>query len=337
MNNFDLKKIHKLIPFHDVCTADNEYMKEVNSLPHIELDMEALYVITPKISVLFTPKLRYYRLLLENEINRHINDATALLEGDGKEELTKFVLKKTRESVTTLVNEAKHRLAITDKEDEAWKNITSDHPTFPTSQKQAIEYVVFLRNVIVELARCWLELQDRYAYVIGENGRYDVSLFYTSILNRLPDKEFELKHSEKYNKEAKKIKTHRTDCCFLYDNEEYFAIAIQAFTNTLIRHGLIPKDMDCKKMESLFMGRSCRRTYTWLKDNHILTHIIKGLTKGEHPIITTWPEGISPWTVISCRFVDKDGEHLPNIRQESSRKGTATIVEDAIHALSGHL
>ena len=337
MNNFDLKKIHDLILFQDVCTTNNEYMAEASCLPRIELETEALYVLTPKTSILFTPKLRYYRLVVENEINRHINAATNLLEVDGTEELTKYVLKKTREAVTTLMNEAK-RLTILNIGDKNWENITSERPSIPKHDKAATELAVYSHYVIAELARCWLELQDRYAYVIGEAGCYDVSLFYTSIVGRNPDEEFKLQRSDKYEKEAKGFKKVRTDCCFLYDNEEYFPIAIQEFTNKLCEHHLIPDDMDYKYMESLFSGRSCRRTYKWIGDNHILTHIIKGLTNDDKPIITTWPAGISKWEVVSCRFVDKDDNPIPkSIRTEKSRKKTQTIVDEAIDALAGYL
>lgn len=337
MNNFDLKKVHELIRFAEICTTDNDYMIEASSLPHIELETEALYVLTPNMPILFTTKLRYYRLLIENEINRHINAATNLIETDGSEELTKYVLKITRESVTTLVNEAKQQISIYDWDGQAWKNITSDNPIISEFAKPTIEHVVFLHYLIAELARCWLELQDRYAYVIGVAGLYDVSLFYTTFLSCKPDNEFALKQSEKYEEEAKGFKKVRTDCCFQYVNDEYFAIAIQEFTNKLRFHKLIPDDMDCKKMESLFRGHSCRTKYTWLGPNHVLTHIIKGLTDEDNPIITTWPESTSKWDVVSCRFIDKDGNPLQNIRKESPRKGSETVVKDAIKALAGYL
>lgn len=336
MNSFDLKKVHDLIMFRDVCTTDNAYMTEASSLPRIELDTEALYVLTPKMSVLFTPKLRYYRLVIENEINRHINAATYLLEADGTEELTKFVLKKTREAVATLMNEAK-RLTILNIGDKNWENIISEKPSIPRHLKAATELAVYSHYVIAELARCWLELQDRYAYVIGEAGCYDVSLFYTSIVGRNPDKEFELKRSEKYEEEAKRFRKVRMDCCFLYDNEEYFAIAIQEFTNKLHAHHLIPEDLDLKQMESLFRGHSCRTKYKWLGPNHVLTHIIKGLTKDDNPVITSWPEGTSKWEVVSCRFVDKDNNPIPNIRQEKARKGSETVVKEVVETLAGYL
>ena len=33
MNNFDLRKIHELIPFHGVCDTPHEYMAEASRLP----------------------------------------------------------------------------------------------------------------------------------------------------------------------------------------------------------------------------------------------------------------------------------------------------------------
>ena len=68
MYNFDLKKVHDLISFKDICTTDSEYLKEASHLPHIELETDALYVLASKMSVLFTGKLRYYRYVIESEI-----------------------------------------------------------------------------------------------------------------------------------------------------------------------------------------------------------------------------------------------------------------------------
>lgn len=336
MYNFDLKKVHDLILFDDVCTTDNEYMTGASSLPHIELETDALYVLAPKMSVLFTGKLRYYRHVIENEINRHINAATELLESEGSEELTKFILKKTRESVLTLANEANRQLDFLDNNGLAWKNITSDNPIVSDFSKSAIEVVVYMHYIIAELARCWLELQDRYAYVIGTAGCYDVSLFYTANFNKYPDKEFEIKRSVKYDEESRNFKKCRTGCSFLYDNEEYYAIAIQEITNKLKQYKLIEDSVDVKTIESVFRGHSCRTSIKWLGENHLLTWIIKGLCSDTNPIVTTWPEGTSKWDVVSNRFLDKNGNPMPNIRQESKRKKQTSIVNEVVQALVGY-
>ncbi len=195
MNNFDLKGLNDLIPYRDICKTNDEYMDKINNMPHIGLTTEALYVLTPDMSVLFTPKLRYYKNLVENEINIHINEASRLLEGDKTGELTKYILKKTREAVTTLVHNAMSHYNITSGNDIGWSNITSEKPTivgFPSS----VERTVYFHYLVAELFRCWLELQDRYIHVIDGEGYYDVLLLYTSLLNRYPDKEFQLMKNE---------------------------------------------------------------------------------------------------------------------------------------------
>jgi hypothetical protein len=335
MMNLNLKNIHDLMAFENLFSSDNDYIIEANSLGRIELETEPLYEINTQKQVLFTTKLRYYALLIEKEINRHLNAATNLLEEQNDADLSKFILKKTRDAVTSLINQSNRQITILDESDHHWKIIISNNPDYKDFRNEK-ELIVFYHYLIAQLTRCWLELQDRYAYVIGKE-LYDVNLFYSSYVKRTPDAVFEVKRTSKYDDEAKTFKKCRPDCCFLYDNKEYFAIAIQEFTNKLRQHHLIPDDIDCKYMESLFSGRSCRRTYQWLGDNHILTHIIKGLTDDDNPIITTWPEGISKWEVVSCRFVDKEGKPLPNIRTQSLRKGAKSIVQETIEALAAYL
>ena len=334
MNNYDLRKIHELISFRDLFASDHEYMSELNRLPRIELETEPLYNITQDTSLLFTPKLRYYQVYINREINKHINAVIALLETDKTGELTKYILKKTREAVTTLINDLNRDLAFCES---VWPKITSANPTISDSDRPQTENAIFIHYTIAELSRCWMEIQDRYAYIIGEAACYDVSLFYTTIVRRMPDDVFKLERSEKYEEEAKGLKNVRTDCCFHYDNDEYFAIAIQEFTNKLKQYNLIPAEIDYKDMESLFSGRSCRKKYMWLGEKHILTHIVKGLTKENEQrkaVITTWPIYMSKWDIVSYRFVDKEGNSLPNIRTEKLRKKQETLIREIIESLA---
>ncbi len=335
--DFSLREIRDLIPFNNVFSTQDEYMSELSCLPRIEIGTP-LYVLTPKMELLFTQKLRYYRLLVERGINRHINSAIELSEKENDDELTKFIWKKTKESVLSLVNEVCRQLAIFDSFDNGWANITSTKPTVSDFCKPVIEYVVFLHYLLAELVRCWMEMQDRYIHVIGETGRYDVSLLYTGLAQRMsPDAEFEVKQSEKYDEGAKDTKKTRTDCCFTYDNKEYFATAIQEFTNKLKLHHLISDDVDVKAMESLFSGRPCKKTYIWLGENHVLTHIIKKLTDEDEPIIKTWPDDTPKWKVVSQRFVDKDGNPLPNISKETLRKKQQSIIDEVVKSLASYL
>lgn len=337
MCEFSLKRIHDVMYYPDLFSTDQEYMYELSCLPRIELGTEPLYILAPQSSVLFTPKLRYMRKYLENEVNRYINAATSTIEDDGSEEVTKYVLKNTREATKTLISEVRSHLAARDCNGLHWENASKEKPDFKASSIDVMEYVVFLHCAMAEITRCWLEIQDRYAYLMGKDSLYDVSLIYTTYLRATPDKAFEVKRSDKYDEESKKFKKCRSDCSFLYDNDDYFPTAIQEFTNKLKGHHLIKDSVDFKTMESLFSGHPCRITIQWLGDNHILTWIIKGLCADDNPIITTWPSGTSKWDVVSQRFVDKNGDPMPNIRQESKRKNSESVVNEVIKALAGYL
>lgn len=132
----------------------------------------------------------------------------------------------------------------------------------------------------------------------------------------------------------------RPDCCFLYDNKEYFNEAIMEFTAKVHDYGLVPEKYDYKDFGNLFGGRPCRKTFTWLGDNHILTHFIKRLCpdkEDERSVITPWPEGTSKWKIISQRFRDKEGNPLPDIHNEKARKLQEHIYQDLVNAFTAYL
>lgn len=335
MNELNLRAVRELLPFKELFPTSNDYMREASSLPHIELASTPLYELVVEQRVLFSPKLRYYRLLVENEINSHLNIAIS----HADEYVIHYILKLTREAVETLIHEANEELLWLDADEAIWHNLSSDCPDFRQTAIANKEYIVFLHLVIAELVRCWMELQDSYADWISAASRYDVSLCYTAFACRKPDKIFDVRQTQQAKEKAKK-NTYRTDCCFFYDNKEYFNEAIMEFTAMAHRYGLVPEKYDYKDFCNLFGGRSCHKTFTWLGDNHILTHFIKRLCpdkKGERNIITTWPEGYSKWKVISQRFVDKEGNPLPDIHNETARKLQEPIYQDLVNAFTGYL
>ena len=174
-----------------------------------------------------------------------------------------------------------------------------------------------------------------------ETNHYKVSYNSTFITNQVPAKDSEEKGQEtESDKENAKKDTYRTDCCFLYDNKVYFNEAITELTNKLHLHGLVPEEDTYDDFKRLFGGRSCHKTFTWLGEKHILTHFIKQLCpekKGARKVITTWPEGYSKWKVVSQRFVDKAGNPLPDIHNETKRKNKELIYQDLVSVLTSHL
>ena len=112
------------------------------------------------------------------------------------------------------------------------------------------------------------------------------------------------------------------------------------FTAKVHHYGLVPEEDEFKDFCNLFGGRPCRKTFTWLGGNHILTHFIKRLypdKEDERKVITTWPEGTSKWKVISQRFEDKEGNPLPDIHNETKRTRKEHIYQDLVNAFTGYL
>ena len=339
MNELNLRAVRELLPFKELFAASNDYMREASFLPHIELASTPLYELVVEQRVLFSPKLRYYRLKVACEINRHINQVEDLLRDEVNECLISYILKLTREAVETLIHEANEELSCLDEDGAIWRNLSSDRPDLQHTAIARKEHIVFLHLVIAELVRCWMELQDSYADLLGAASRYDVPLCYTTFAGQLPNKVFEVRQTE-LAKENSKKGTSNTKCCFLYDNEEYFNEAIMDFTNKLHQHGLVPEENDFKDFRALFGGRSCRKTFTWLGEKHILTHLIKRLCpdkEGERNVITPWPEGTSKWKVISQRFVDKERNPLPNIHNESVRKKDELLYDELVSVFTAYL
>ena len=67
MYNFTLNRIHELMAFDGAASSDSEYMKAAGKLTSIKLQATPLYEIETNMAVMFTPKLRYYKILVENE------------------------------------------------------------------------------------------------------------------------------------------------------------------------------------------------------------------------------------------------------------------------------
>ena len=337
MNELNLRAVRELLPFKELFPTSNDYLREASFLPHRELASTPLYELMVEQRVLFSPKLRYYRLKVACEINRHLN----LTISHEDEYIIHYILKLTREAVETLIHEANEELSWLDADGAIWRNLSSDRPDLQHTAIARKEHIVFLHLVIAELVRCWMELQDSYADLLGAASRYDVPLCYTTFAGQLPNKVFEVRQTEPAKENAKKD-THRTDCCFLYnnDNTEYFNMAITEFTDKLHRRGLVPEKNDFKDFRALFGGRPCLKTIIWLGNNHILTHFIKRLCpdkKGERNVITPWPEGSSKWKVISQRFVDKEGNPLPDIHNEKVRKKDEPLYDELVSAFTAYL
>lgn len=305
------KDVKELLQFRDLFPKVDHYMKEVVCLPQVDVESNPLYEVDVDNDVLFSTKLVYFCQRLKNEINKYINEKASLIEEKDSYPLTSYILKITRESIITLMHDANDFLEQYDRDDHLWEQVSSGNPSIRESDRAIAEKVVFMHYAFAELTRCWLELQDRYRKDIG---RYSVALFYSSCVHRFPDKAFEVKATQNNSEGNKKNKKCHPDCCFLYDNKEFFNVAMQGLTSKLLKFEFIPDDIDVKTLESLFRGKPCRYTYMWIGPTAVLAELTRKLCDEKDPVISTWPNGTSIWDVIKTRFKLPEGKSLENIR-----------------------
>ena len=135
--------------------------------------------------------------------------------------------------------------------------------------------------------------------------------------------------------------TYRTDCCFLYnnDNKEYFNVAITECTNKLHKYKRIPESIDYKMMLALFSGQPCKYTYQWLGSKAELTSIIKKLCpdRANNPTITTWPPNTPKWYVVAQRFVDENENPMNSIERYKEGKTEKTMIKEITDAFIKNL
>lgn len=348
MNNFTLSSIHELMSFNDVFTSDNEYIKAAGKLTSIKLQATPLYEIETNMAVMFTPKLRYYKILVENEVNRHLNEANALLEADGSGDLTAFILKKTREAVQTLTNDAQREMLFSDPDGSIWQNVSSLTPNFMGTDKATTERVVFMHHVTAELIRCWLELQDRHVHATGTAGLFDIALCYASFANSVPDNIFRLTRLEKQEE------THATATCapttskatkkkspakvnqdanppytldyYTKDRENDFKTQrnrVLLVFKKFIEWKWINKDTRPEDFESFFSGKERHCNIKWTATNSILTYLMKSLL-GQTYI--TKQTGCSARSIVTNQFGKNPDNNYSRIDDAAKAKVKITLL-----------
>lgn len=305
---------------------DRYYREKLGMTVLIPLPHDVKYQVIIKPHLMFTPRVRYYCRLVDNAIAGHLREVFGILDSDNSEHLILYLQKVTRESVTTLVHDAVHycrRLAL-----------VAEELTGFIEHREEKEYLVILHYLIASLVRCWMEIQDRYLYVVDVADRMDVTQFYASEVGwvDMPIVQVETLGKEP-NNGNRQLKI--TTCSFYYINNDEGERnrCLSDFHNRLIHYGLIPATTDLKHLLAVFGGRNTAAVIEWTGKKHVLKFIILKLM--EKNVLSIYPvdNQYSQWYVVSCRF-KYNGEQMPNISSESSRKKDEAMIDDIISTLA---
>lgn len=305
---------------------DSSYRQMLLTTPAIPMTDKQNYQLNYEKYLLFTYRVSYYCRLIDNAIADHLRQAFALIiNSDQSEYMAAYLLKQTREAVSTLIADAVKRC----------QNLTVTSESFAefNTNRQEKEYYVILHYVIASLVRCWMEMQERYHYVIDSSDRYDISSFYASVVGWVEDTLIKVitVNDNEHNEKHKKI----TTCSFYYiNNDEYDRnTCLSAFYRKLVYYKQIPDDTDQKLLFDIFNGGNTNATIKWIGKEATLRTIIFQLIE-EKKIVTTWPEGYGHWYVVQCRFQYEDGKSMKDLSSYKEGKKTKEMVADIVSTLA---
>ena len=303
--------------------SDSSYREMLSTTPEIPMPADLKYQLKYERHILFTYRVRYYCRLIDNAVADHLRQAFSSIDCDQSEYMAAYLLKLTREAVTTLIADAKSRCQNL--------MVTCEDLTDFNDKRREKECLIILHYVIASLVRCWMEMQERYQYVCDQSDLQDVASFYASVVGRVTDPIAYVEQLEEKEESGKK-QSKITTCSFLYINNdpEDRNTSITAFYNKLIYYQLIPEGCQ-NKLIKVFSGGHTNVVITWMGSPWTLKSIIKQLVDKEK--IVTFPNKESHWHVVSCRFRKSDGTSMPNLSHERDRIKEAPMVADIVSTL----
>lgn len=332
MTDFRFDNIKQILignnqPWHIDNDLDyGHYTELLRNTPQMAMP-EMAYSIKCDNHLLFTSRIRYYCRLVDNETAQQLRRVKRLLDSDGSEQLARYVLKIVRENIVTLIKDAVRQCRIFIVDAHSLKERDANF----AENKEQKEFLVILHYTIASLVCCWMQIQEMYGYFLDETELYDIKTFYVHTTGML---EPPLVNVEEEKMDEGSMKKQVTYCSFLYNNndQDEWNISIQAFYNKLIEYGQIPPDTDKAQFMNVFRGRSTRAIITWIgKSNSPLHAIISRGIKDKW--LTVYPSTCSHWHVVSCRFVDKEGNPIPNLGKTKDNKGDIEMVKDIISTI----
>lgn len=331
-SQFRLTPINEILngalqPWQTTWDNDSEHYRDLLRLiPEIPWPVALGYQLNYKSYLLFSPRIHYYARLTDNAVASHLREAFDLIGNEGSEALTLYIVKLTREAVTTLIHDAVDYCQRLD--------IRADALTDFISNKSQKECLVILHYIIASLARCYMEIQQRYMPLLDAFETFaDVESFYASVagwtdaplVNVIALKDPSTEKSKKFQYPY---------CSFLYVNNdpEEWNISMTSFYNKLVSYQQIPADTDQNALLNTFRGIRTYAVITWIGKPATLKAIIDQLVNKKKKIVT-YPDSVTHWQVVSSRFQLPDGTMMPNLSSETPRKGDAEMVKDIVSAL----
>ncbi len=316
-NTYDLHLLHDILygcqqPWHsDQQRSENHFCDLIRQTPAIPEPKDMKFRISIPTHYLFTYRVRYYCRLIDNAIAIYLRTAFAICgQQGGDEHITRYQLKRTREQVSTLIHDAVNRCLQLD--------VSVDDLNKFLHQRDQKEYYVILHYLIAALVRCWLEMQERYLFLIDPAEQRDVKSLYAALVGWTDDPVVTVEALEEMTSKKKGGQKYISTCSLLYNNgdTEERNKCLNDFYSLLLKGEMIAEDTNLQDLLAIFSGTHTNATVNWIGPKHVLKYVIDKLEiKG---VLSYYPKDYTKWVIVSHRFRYLSGP-MPNIGNETER------------------
>ncbi|MDD7028783.1 MAG: hypothetical protein SO468_03835 [Prevotella sp.] len=271
-------------------------------------------------SVLFNAKLRYYKLRIDNAVNEYLNELFLQTDIYSHSYLKLNKLKITRENTSGLIHDSLEEVR---KSGIVGKQLLDEDADY-NEDTLAKEICLIFNYVIVALARCFFEVQNRFAKEISEEDKYTIPSFCSTFLGRrslsdvfsieaIPPKK---PSKDKDDKDTSKDNTpvfHTLK--YLHDGADRVR-RIDAFTKALTTLRWIDSETNVDMFQLFFKGEPHQCNITWKGSSAVLQQMLTLLCGKKYIEL---PKGASVTSIMKTQFGKNKDSHSGRIDEAKSK------------------
>ena len=271
-------------------------------------------------SVLFNAKLRYYKLRIDNAVNEYLNELFLQTDIYPHSYLKLNKVKITRENTSGLIRDSLEEVR---KSGIVGKQLLDEDADY-NEDTLAKEICLIFNYIIVALARCFFEVQNRFAKEIGKNEIYTLPSFCSTFLGRrslsdvfsieimlpkIPSKG--KRENDKPDDNTPIFHTLK----YLHDGNDRVR-RIDAFTNALTSLGWIDSETNVDMFQLFFKGEPHRCNITWKGSSAVLQQMLTLLCGKKYIEL---PKGASVTSIMKTQFGKNKDSHSGRIDEAKSK------------------
>lgn len=272
----------------------------------------------------FSDKTQYYNKLINNELIDYCNTVFEETQNAGYN-LIVYKIDKTRKFLYGKIKEISNIITAQNFDLSLIKSQNADF-SIDRQFKESTYIVFYLLSAFI---KCYLEIQNHFSKYIPADDIWEISDFYTQILQlQAPESNYikEIQHIEIDNVQEEKKKTE-TDIilAFTYKRLNSQSGNITDLFNSLKKNTKIAQDTSFTDFKHVFSGIAVENPIYWTGAKSELPYLIK-LLCNTHKVLNY---SGSLWQIVCACFVDEDGNPYEetNLKDQKKPKLTAALIE----------